>query len=369
MLDYLVLIRTNIGDIIGFISTDRLSKLLEVTIAVLMIYGFTKFKNNIVNLIITFFIFGIFLISGYISHSLSIVFSFAIILYSTNVCFDNIVRYSLKLITIVTVIIMTLGYLGLITNVMKNRSIFDSTRYSYGFGHPNTLALLSFQWIAEYLYHRRNRHSFKKYVAPIFVFFVIMRATYSFTFFASSFLLIFFCVLVELIEWKSKLSKRLLKITLFFSMSIILFLVRFYWINPYRLTRNLRTLRARFILSQNYIHAYGINIFGHKISIGSRVSIPGYRVGYFYLDNGYIRILIESGLLVFCLFIVAYYIYFRKIIQKQNTIICVITIFYLIYGFMEYKAFSVAFNIFLLHLGHELFYNLSKGSKLDTYHI
>ena len=132
-------------------------------------------------------------------------------------------------------------------------------------------------------------------------------------------------------------------------LSIILIgVIIFFWKNPNLLKSELKTFRSRFTISKKYINAYGIKLFGNRIALGSKVFLSGYGNTYGYLDNGIFRILVEMGLVYFCLFFYRYIASIRRMIKSRDTIMIVYSFLFIIYGFMEYSALLLAFNIFLI---------------------
>ena len=144
------------------------------------------------------------------------------------------------------------------------------------------------------------------------------------------------------------MSKARLRLIVFLVLVVFVGVVIFFWQNPKLLVDEFRTLRSRFTLSQKYINAYGIRLFGNDIVIGSRVNIPGYVNTYGYLDNGIARILVELGIVFFIVFFFLYLKSIWKMVAARNTSLIVISLLFLVYAFMEYNPLMVAYNIFLI---------------------
>ena len=103
-------------------------------------------------------------------------------------------------------------------------------------------------------------------------------------------------------------------------------------------------IRARFAFSQKYIKAYGIKPFGSRIVVGDNVAIPGYSAGYNYLDNGYVRLLVECGLLDTILVVCVMLRTINNLIRASKWQLLLIMLCLMAYLFNEWKVISIYFT-------------------------
>jgi hypothetical protein len=113
-----------------------------------------------------------------------------------------------------------------------------------------------------------------------------------------------------------------------------------------------RLLSNRLRLSQIFINRYPINAFGSRLqfTIGQGVTFEEYEL----LDNGYLRLLLESGLL-FTILMFFYYRWINKRMTESGfALFPIISSVFFMYGITEWFFLSLPFNIFVL-LGGSLF--------------
>lgn len=246
---------------------------------------------------------------------------------------------------------------GLIGMTIKLRASNDATRYSLGFTHANQVALMVFVIICMLFYceteFRRGR-AYGKYILSGALALVTFIVTNTFSFLALTLLLIMASFAYDAMLSRVKLpprdAKRFIRVGLLIMLAIVLAVVCYFWKNPYRLSGALKTFRTRFLLSQKYIKAYGIKPFGSKIIIGEDVEIPGFKRGYYFLDNGYIRLFVEYGLLAGALVMLLLARTVWNLVRAGKWQLLIIALCLMVYLFSEQKIMTVFFNPFWLLL-------------------
>lgn len=348
----LFLLRTNIADLLTPAAVSALSLACKAAIYGLLAVYVTQFaRRSTRQVFVICALLGVFVLAAYTSRATTMLQTLVLILCADGVDLDRVIKRCLAATAVIAAVTMPLAVAGLITNHVKDRLVMDVSRLSYGFGHVNTLGQMGFQFAAAWLYLKRNRRGFAKFIVPVCVTLACYYTSYSFSAVIVSALLLAAGFAVELMEHNRKLRPGVLAAATLVVLAIALPLVIHFWRNPMEITKQLRSLRNRFTYAQRYIKAYGIHLFGRKIALGLSVVLPGVGASYGYLDNGYARILVESGLLVFGAFTLLHGVYIRKLIARREALLLVIEVCYLVYAFMEYKAFFVPMNVFLLNIG------------------
>lgn len=344
------LTRTKISDLLGNTLSDVLVTVLRAFIigfALLKLFYFDKLTFK--RVVFLGVVFTILIISTIVSHTTAMFLSVLVILCSGGVDFDRIVRVNLYLILSILVISVLLNLSGFISSATRVRTSLGTTRTSLGFNHPNTLAMVVFLIVADYLYLNRSR-GVKKLLFPILATAFSFFFTYSFTAIVLMTILIAVVFFQTILERKNQLTKKRLRLIVIIVLIVFVGFILFFWNNPNLLVNEFRTFRSRFTLSRKYINAYGISLFGHKIAIGSYVYMEGYGFSYGFLDNGIIRILVELGIVFFILFFGLYLNSLRRMIRSRNSILIIISLVFLVYSFMEYNPLLLAYNVFLIQV-------------------
>lgn len=349
LMDELLLKRSNIDELLGVSLCNTLSDIATLTIVVLFVLRALLFEKwNREQIIRVGIVLAITLTASLVSRT-SATLTYIIIIYlAKDISFERIVKVDLLLISTFVFLIIALNLFGLISGTVLLRLSTDTQRNSMGFSHPNTLGAASFLWIANFLYLKRNQKGFYKYILSTTICIVIYLITNSYTPLIVSLIFIIALVARDIIEKKHVASRTFLRV-LFGSIAFAtLLLIIYLWNNPNVLTGGLSTFRSRFLGSQKYLKVYGVKLFGNKIAIGLSVYLPGLGMRYGYLDNGYIRILVELGILFFTVFFYYYLSYLINAIKERDSFLLIYAFVFLIYGITEKTAFSLSFNIFLI---------------------
>ena len=340
---------TRIPDLLGDKTVDFLSHgILVIIIALAAIKLLFLKRQTVKSLSVSLIVLAVFFISAMVSTSRTMFYSVLIALCASREELDRDIRFSLRCVVAVTVVTVLLCGTGLIDNFATTREISGAKRYSLGFTHPNSLALVIFLIIAEYLYiHRKNNQYWR-----FFLTFGLAAAgyliTHSFTGAFLSIILIGTAFVIAVKEKNRRIPRRWMKALVILLILAICLITFYYWNNPDQLTQIFKTVRSRIKLAQKYIEAYGINFFGNAIEVGEGVSIPGYKNTYGYLDSGYIRILVEFGIITFVMFFGLYLLSVFREIRRRNNLLAAYGIIYLLYGLLEFKALTFVFNPFLI---------------------
>lgn len=343
---------TYIGDVLGERFASVLSDLLLVSS--LLLLAFVALFHNCAKLDLVFF----FLCAGLIGLSLlksratNLFISFLFLFFAGEI--RNKKQFAWVVIWLFAAIIglmVLLSVSGKIGMTVKQRASNDMTRFSLGFTHPNQLAIMVYTILCMVFFidaEKKNVGKYMKYVVSGVLVLGVFLITNTFTFLALSMLLMATSFVYDALLSKAKLpkrdAKRFIRVGLIVLSIVAGVAIVYIWQDPYRLSGSFKTLRTRFVLCQKYVNAYGIKLFGNKILIGTDVAIPNYPVGYYYLDNGYVRLFVESGLVPGIMVMLAFARMIRKLIAKTKWQFLIIVSCLLVYLFNEQKMITVFFN-------------------------
>lgn len=349
---------SHLGDMMGEGVVTKISDALLVCalmVLVLLAANFHYPKTDLVPLLACGGIIGLSLLK---CRSTNLFISFLYMYFAVVVAHPKrFARLVIGLFAAIIVILALLSVSGLISMTVKQRASNDATRYSLGFTHANQLAIMVFVIICMLFYIHSGSGRWGKYwkyivsgalAIPTFL------VTNTFSFLALYLLLAFASFAYDAALSKAHLpkreAKRFIRIGLLILGVITGLAVLYIWRNPYALSGGLKTFRTRFLLSQKYITAYGIKPFGSKIAIGTDVAIPGFKAGYYYLDNGYIRLFVEYGFVAGLLVVGLMARTLINLVRRSKWQLLIILLCILLYLFNEQKMMTVFFNPFWLLL-------------------
>lgn len=354
---------THIGDLLGEGIADMASNLLLVcALTVLLLLAFSRRypKDRLPGFL---FCTGIIGLSWFKCRATNLLIGFLYLYYSDAVRDKK--RFARAMILLFTSVIALTGLLsvsGLIGTTIKQRAVNDTTRYSLGFGHANHLGIMVFVIICMVFFIESDRRRFGKYwkygISALLTLGTFL-VTNTFSFLALSMMLMGTSFAYDAVLSKAKLlpaqARRFIRTGLVIFGALIGAVVYYIWKNPYILTGGLKTLRTRFLLSQKYITAYGIKPFGSRIVIGTDVTIPGFPSGYYYLDNGFVRLFVESGFVAGILVLFGMLRLLLNLIRHARWQQLIIVLCILAYLFNEQKMITVFFNPFWLLMRDNIF--------------
>jgi len=345
---------THLPDLLGVTLANRLSDVLlmcALGILALVAYKYNSPKKTFILLILGFGVIGL----SYVNCRASNLFMSALFFYYSGAVRDRkgFATLTIRLYAVIILLVAALSMSGLIGTMVKQRTKTEAIRSSLGFVHPNQVAIMTFIMICMIFYRgmdKRLRGRETDYVVAGFLTVAVFLITNTMTFLALAALM-----LVALFSYDAILSHFRLprKVTRHFVRTglLVIGLVAgaiFYhfWKNPLALKGVWVTFRARFLLSQKYVQAYGIKPFGSKIALGNDVVIPGFESGYYYLDNGYFRLFVENGFLAGTIVVILLLRAIVNLTRQGKWKLLVILLCILLYVFTEQKMLTLYFNPF-----------------------
>lgn len=301
-------------------------------------YRQKKIKREDIKIFLEIIFFSLFLRNLYAG--------FFIVIISKFIGKNNRLKYLLLTLSFFYILVLCLNSLGLLefNNIQYGIRNFK-VRNSLGFNHPNTTIALVIPIFSllYYLYYPK----YKKIVVSIIL--IIGKIIFDFTQSRASFLLLILLIILILIKDKYIEKFKFLFLIEGFFLEFFTIYLPFYFKN----TILNKFLSERLNLFYYYLSSYKLTLFGSK-------GIKEYYDKY-PLDNTYLVILFENGIVGFILLIIlifgVMYILFKNKDYKAVRIFSII----LMFGFTEYSAFVYYFNVIFFIIGDYIF----KSIKLE----
>lgn len=352
-----ILILTNyIGKIFeDFNYLDVLKNIKILNMCLLLIFTALVFvyKNNFsksdIKIIFLFLILIIFLKKFYLS--------FFIIIISNFINKKTRLKQLFFILCFFYILVLFLNSLGLldfnnVSNGIRKFENFEVYRNALGFNHPNTAMslLLPIFSVLYYLYYPK----YKKIVIGIIL--IVGKIIFNLTFSRTTFVLIILFVVLILMKDKYIKKLKFLFLTEGFFIVFLTFCLPFY----FRDTVLNKLFSGRLRLFYYYLTNHEITLFGYN------EIKEVYK--YYPLDNVYLKVLFENGVVGFSLLIililVVMYILFKNSDYKAVRIFSII----LIFGFMEGTALFYYFNIIYFIISDYIFAeNRKKNEKINNF--
>ena len=299
------------------------------------------------------------------------ILKFSIILMgSTFVDFNKIIKTDFKFRSIFFILVVVCNQIGLMNAVNVFR--YDGTvRYSLGFIHPNTFALNVFIIVLDeyYLnYIKGSKINIKLLIRDlllyIFAFCIILFVSNT----KSCCLIILMLMLTLFLKniiykiYNNKFIMTFLK-NLFLIFLILSFIIAFFYNSNSNFYKKLDdVLSSRVTIWNHYTENYDISIFGQVINETSKQLAKENHLKHYPLDNGYLYMLYVQGLVVTIMYVILFYKLIKYALKNKLYILLNIIILILIYGIIESNFCNINNNVFVLAFS----YIFSKGKRREV---
>lgn len=350
-----IITQANVTKIFGidiYILDDLVTGIVLLCTVLICILGQKYSKREIILIII---ITLLILIATINSHVNSLISAWMFIVASKNINLHKTVRIVFKLLFLATLLIIGLSLLGIIPENIMYRN--GNIRHSLGFSHPNQLALRIFQLAACYCFLRWNEFGIGDIGIISFLLIFIVKVTNSQTAAICTVLLL---ILTAFAKWSNRR---------FTNANVILGTV-YWWIGvgtafssvfltlinakEYSILRTVdQILSARFSEGYKVYRLYGVSLFGQRIFVTPEERILVGLHTRLWLDSAYCNLLLRFGIIIFCVFCIAYFCTFYS--MKNIPIMAVLLLVYAIYGVMEGSLIQLTHNVFLIALAWTIY--------------
>lgn len=347
---------------------DAFNHVVAILVLVLLMIQLVLFqryskRDIFIMMILTFFILLSTLHSGY-----NIMLSTWMIIFASK---------NIKIDRLATVVFWVLFVSIIWVFILYQRNIIDEStlvrnglvRHSWGFVHPNYLGIQFFHMLVCGLYIRRKKIGIIDYLTVIVGGYFLYRIPNSQSSYYALGILLVLIFLYKISEKKPKLRTNLINtcfyLVIFVNLGSIALSTHNIRGNKLLMQLN-KFLSSRFTNCYNTYMYYGNTLWGQPIK--TLVSRPG-RYIRFYLDNGYMAILLRYGICIYLIFSACYILAMLKLKRDNNLFLEMILTVYAIYGVMENNFFSLSQNIFLVVISCVIFtntaYPVTEASQQD----
>lgn len=320
-----------------------LYRLSIVLIAVGAGFKLSGLNLKFIHWFICFVLICISIVSYYLTSD-SIILQFVLIfICCINVDFNKVVKTDLFIKKIVLVFLLVFYFLGMTDEieVMRNGTV----RKSFGFFHPNTFSMFVTMMFFEYIYLNKDKITILKGLFGLGLAIFISIVSDSRT---SLLCILIFLSLLIFKKYSNTIFKNYVVSFIVKNLYLIITIFTLVFTILYNDTNSfivyIDKLFSRRIYIQNiFYNEYSINLIGNVVDYTRT------------LDNAYIRIILNYGIIGYALF---YYLYNKIItlsIKNKDYIIFIMFITFCLGGLMENLMFRIVYNIFWIYCLKNMF--------------
>ena len=227
------------------------------------------------------------------------------------------------------------------------------SRYGMGYGHPNILHLTLFIVLTlNYYFNTKKKNDLKKFLIIALVLNVFV---YRYSASRTGFVVISIFELLILMQQLGIAKKLLPKLPI----AVFCILMFFTYLTPTLKNLGVVDITTLFNGRANYTYLYltryGYSLFGFDNSLSKTGLL---------LDNGYLRLLIETGIVGLLIWIYLNINLMRKVIENNDYKMAIIVTCFYIYIFTESFSSNIFMN-YILFWGADEIFNKSKGVSIN----
>ena len=291
-------------------------------------------------------------ISWYYTNNFTVLRLLLLIAAIYTISFTKFLKVDLVIKILLTLLLIILPVLGIMEYNYLLRAD-HSIRYSFGFNHPNSLSIYLIMIVFESFYIISVNNSKKMYimmmtlVIPVLIIFIFFYANSRMS--ALSLTVFYFANILKDIIPKNFRNKvialkkfKFLVINLFgiFSLLTVITIIISYK-NENILIKFDKVFSNRYSNYIKFIKMFKVSLMGTEVPI---------KLGYGeYLDNMYLKLLINQGI---CQYIIYYFIFYyshKKAYYNKDYMYILIDLVILMEGFRETNMIIPTINIFMLY--------------------
>ncbi|MDE8276475.1 hypothetical protein PT201_02175 [Erysipelothrix rhusiopathiae] len=261
-----------------------------------------------------------------------------------------------------------LSFFGIYTPFIERKPGTEIMRYSFGFAHANTLHLLFFISVVTFLLIIKKDQKISKLINIMTINFCLYHFTKSRTAMLMVTVLLIGTLIYDLFSYtinRDRICKYMFWVL--FSMLVIsiglviLASINYTQLKDISFISSLnRSLSGRLEQAHWYFNNYGMSMFGKYIP--EIMESP--RPGVFVLDIGYMRTLIQFGVVPFTIFLILQIKVIHTLYIEHRYYECFVILCSGFYWLIEHYYYYILFNPLLIYFGDQIFYskNLSQRS-------
>ena len=293
-------------------------------------------------------------------------FLLIVLIASNNTNFERVIKNIFLIESVSFVFILLSCKIGIIEDYTIRRELGEEYRHSFGFIHPNTLMLSFFSIVILYLYCQKDKINLIKTLV-LFVFSLVI------FYYTDSRMGLVALILVLTMNYIFKYKGRIIlaKYGKILSWSIVFFAVLSVIMTVLYPTVDMSKLNEllsnRILLQYRALDRYGITLFGQEIEwVGQGASNEGLDWNeYNFVDNSYIKALINNGLLFFILILLGHYHILKEIVKNRNVYGFVAIFMIGIYSITDVSLLRIMYNPFIILMAP--MFKIFSNNKRENY--
>ena len=325
----------------GLDSSNRVYYVLAAIAAVFWVFALLGTKYEIKEILFSGILLVVSAISLYCSGKIGAILPAMVIVAAKDIPIDDIIKVMMKCWIVTVSVKVLLVVLGFIPNEIRektNELAKGRDSYKMGYGHPNLFAMAVAGCVLLVLYTYWNNIKWWWGLLIIAVATVVFIVSLSFTGTAVMLLAAGWCLINCLVN-RFEILNRIIDF-LMIVVSAVFSLGMFVIVSITGINENLdavlyKCTSSRSWVSYNMMDMYPIKLFGQRFDG---------RVGYEIVDNAYVYTLIQLGLIMFCLMVIAYLCCIIDTYKHRDTRRLFILAVFIAFGFMEQSFINPFIN-------------------------
>lgn len=316
----------------GLLSASALSLIVPhlifnglslLALLLIIIKWFVTEKFNSTKFMVWIILFGVALIIVTKSSYTNLIILLSLLLSSQDVEFDTIIRNLFKWVFFWTAFIMILYFVGFLPDFTYSHFVDGQAKivHSYGFKYYGGVAFSSMSLSIMYLYMRKNTKLWENIIFLLINYWLYTLHTVRLVWISIVVFTIlnYLCEKTRFLDLNKRIYKFIATILPFAMFAFTLEMVKLYSEGKLTLGGSLETIETRLRYSVQAFEIYGVNMFGTYVK-----QYGGYAKYYlnsktgFFVDSGYIYILIAYGIIFAIMLMTIYTLLYRYIYETKN---------------------------------------------------
>ena len=325
----------------GLDSSNRTYYVLAAIAAVFWVFALLGTKYEIKDILFCSILLVTSAISLYCSGKIGAILPAMVIVAAKDTSIDDVIKVMMKCWIVTVSVKVLLVVLGFIPNEIRektNELAKGRDSYKMGYGHPNLFALAVAVCVLLVLYTYWNNIKWWWGLLIIAVATVVFIVSLSFTGTAVMLLAAGWCLINCLVN-RFEILNRIIDF-LMIVVSAVFSLGMFVIVSITGINENLDAVLYKYTSSRSWVSydmmdKYPIKLFGQRFDG---------RAGYEIVDNAFLYTLIQLGIIMFCLMVIAYLFCIINTYKHRDTRRLFILAVFIAYGFMEQSFINPFIN-------------------------
>ena len=325
----------------GLDSSNRTYYVLAAIAAVFWVFALLGTKYEIKEILFSGMLLVVSAISLYCSGKIGAILPAMVIVAAKDTSIDDVIKVMMKCWIVTVSVKVLLVVFGFIPNEIRektNELAKGRDSYKMGYGHPNLFAMAVALCVLLVLYTYWGNIKWWWSLLIIAVATVVFIVSLSFTGTAVMLLAAGWCLINSLVN-QFEIMRRIVNI-LMIAVSAIFSSGMFIIVSILGIDEAIDSVLYKYTSSRsqvsgNMMDLYQTKIFGQKFDG---------RAGYEIVDNAYIYTLLQLGIIMFCLMVIAYLCCIINSYKLRDTRRLFILVVLIAYGFMEQSFINPFIN-------------------------